>query len=186
MPGNSPGMLIHADTLGADAVILDLEDAVPPAEKDAARCLVRHALDTPVFAGRNPIVRVNAISSPYFADDVAAIVPHSPAFLLLPKVDSAADVTVADETASSPGVHQVVMKAGQQMSSTHRAANAGFMKFCPVPPNSPAFRRSPFGASSAPNAAAGSPRSIAGETFVPTCTKPEIPGSYRPSALRTW
>ncbi len=101
MPGNSPGMLIHADTLGADAVILDLEDAVPPAEKDAARCLVRHALDTPVFAGRNSIVRVNAISSPYFADDAAAIVPLRPAFLLLPKVDSAADVTVADEVISA-------------------------------------------------------------------------------------
>ena len=98
MPGNSPGMLIHADTLGADAVILDLEDAVPPAEKDAARCLVRHALDTPVFTGRCAIVRVNAISSPYFADDVAAIVPCRPAFLLLPKVDFAADVLVADET----------------------------------------------------------------------------------------
>ena len=46
MPGNNPGMLLNADILGADAAILDLEDAVSPAEKDAARILVRNAIKT--------------------------------------------------------------------------------------------------------------------------------------------
>ena len=46
MPGNNAGMLLNADILGADAVILDLEDAVSPAEKDAARILVRNAIQT--------------------------------------------------------------------------------------------------------------------------------------------
>ena len=43
LPGNTPNMLINGDALGADAVILDLEDAVSPQEKDAARILVRNA-----------------------------------------------------------------------------------------------------------------------------------------------
>ena len=41
MPCNNPGMLLNADILGADGIILDLEDAVSPKEKDAARILVR-------------------------------------------------------------------------------------------------------------------------------------------------
>ena len=49
LPGNTPNMLINGDTLGADTVIFDLEDAVSPDEKDAARILVRNALKIPVF-----------------------------------------------------------------------------------------------------------------------------------------
>ena len=45
LPGNTPNMLINGDALGADAVILDLEDAVSPQEKDAARILVRKWAD---------------------------------------------------------------------------------------------------------------------------------------------
>ena len=44
IPGNSPAMLLNADVHGADAIILDLEDAVSPSEKDAARVLVRNAV----------------------------------------------------------------------------------------------------------------------------------------------
>ena len=44
LPGNTPNMLINAGCLGADALIFDLEDAVSPAEKDAARILVRNTL----------------------------------------------------------------------------------------------------------------------------------------------
>ena len=44
LPGNNPNMLINGNCLGADAVIFDLEDAVSPAEKDAARILVRNTM----------------------------------------------------------------------------------------------------------------------------------------------
>ena len=44
IPGNSPSLLINGDVLGSDAIILDLEDAVSPAEKDSARILVRNSL----------------------------------------------------------------------------------------------------------------------------------------------
>lgn len=44
LPGNSPSMLINGDLLGSDSIIIDLEDAVSPDDKDAARILVRNAL----------------------------------------------------------------------------------------------------------------------------------------------
>ena len=44
IPGNTPNLLMNGDVLGSDSIILDLEDAVSPAEKDAARILVRNAL----------------------------------------------------------------------------------------------------------------------------------------------
>ena len=44
LPGNAPNMIINGDSLGADSIILDLEDAVSPDEKDAARLLVRNAI----------------------------------------------------------------------------------------------------------------------------------------------
>lgn len=44
IPGNTPNLLMNGDVLGADSIILDLEDAVSPAEKDSARILVRNAL----------------------------------------------------------------------------------------------------------------------------------------------
>ena len=44
LPGNNPNMLINGNCLGADAVIFDLEDAVSPGEKDAARILVRNTM----------------------------------------------------------------------------------------------------------------------------------------------
>ena len=44
LPGNSPNILLNADFLGSDAIILDLEDAVAPTEKDSARILVRNAI----------------------------------------------------------------------------------------------------------------------------------------------
>lgn len=44
LPGNTPNMIINGDALGADSIILDLEDAVSPDEKDSARLLVRSAM----------------------------------------------------------------------------------------------------------------------------------------------
>ena len=49
LPGNTPNIIMNADVLGADSVILDLEDAVAPDQKDAARILVRNTLKTMEF-----------------------------------------------------------------------------------------------------------------------------------------
>lgn len=97
MPGNNAGMLLNADFLGADGIILDLEDAVSPAEKDAARILVRNAIRSLDYCNSEVIVRVNSLDTPYWKADLAAIVPLRPAMLLTPKINSAADVLAFDE-----------------------------------------------------------------------------------------
>ncbi len=97
LPGNNANMLINGNCLGADAIIFDLEDAVSPAEKDAARILVRNTMRYMDFRGCERIVRINSIDTPYWKDDVAAILPWKPDMFLLPKTGTAADVQEADK-----------------------------------------------------------------------------------------
>ena len=96
LPGNNPNMLINGNCLGADAVIFDLEDAVAPAEKDAARILVRNTMRYMDFRGCEMIVRINSVDTPYWKPDMDAVVPQKPALLLLPKTSCAADIQQAD------------------------------------------------------------------------------------------
>ena len=96
LPGNNPNMLINGNCLGADAVIFDLEDAVSPAEKDAARILVRNTMRYMDFRGCEIIVRINSIDTPYWKRDVDEILPYRPGLILLPKTGSAADILEAD------------------------------------------------------------------------------------------
>jgi len=97
LPGNNPNMLINAACLGADAVIFDLEDAVSPDEKDAARILVRNTIRYIDLAQSEVIVRTNSVDTEYFKKDIETILPQKPAFFLIPKVNSAADIAFADE-----------------------------------------------------------------------------------------
>ena len=97
LPGNNPNMLINGNCLGADAVIFDLEDAVAPAEKDAARILVRNTMRYMDFGTCGRIVRINSIDTPYWRKDLDQIMPYKPDLILLPKSGSAADVLAADE-----------------------------------------------------------------------------------------
>lgn len=96
LPGNTPNMLINGSCLGADAVIFDLEDAVSPAEKDAARILVRNTLRYMDLQGCERIIRINSIDTPYWKEDISAILPYKPDVLLLPKTGTAADVQAVD------------------------------------------------------------------------------------------
>ncbi len=96
LPGNTPNMLINGNCLGADAVIFDLEDAVSPTEKDAARILVRNTMRYMDFRGCEIIVRINSIDTPFWKRDIDQILPQKPGLILLPKTGSAADVLEAD------------------------------------------------------------------------------------------
>ena len=96
LPGNNPNMLINGSCLGADAVIFDLEDAVSPAEKDAARILVRNTMRYMDFRGCEIIVRINSIDTPYWQPDLDAIAPYKPSLILLPKTGTADHVLQAD------------------------------------------------------------------------------------------
>lgn len=96
LPGNAPGMIQNGGALRADAVILDLEDSVAPAEKDAARLLVRNALQTLDF-GCERIVRINAPESGFQEEDLEKIAPCAPEALMPPKSSSAEAMKVLDE-----------------------------------------------------------------------------------------
>ena len=69
VPGDRPDRFAKAVASGADGIVLDLEDAVAPSKKDAARSLVAGWL----AGGGSAAVRVNAADTPWFADDLAAI-----------------------------------------------------------------------------------------------------------------
>ena len=86
LPGNSPNMIINGGNLGADAVIFDLEDAVSPDEKDAARILVQNALKDLRFPGCEIIIRINSLDTPYWEADLEALLPLGPDMIMPPKV----------------------------------------------------------------------------------------------------
>lgn len=89
IPGNNPGMLCNSVVLGADVLIFDLEDAVAPREKDAARILVRNALQTVDHSGVELFVRINSLDTPFWRDDVRTVVQGGADGILLPKCDGA-------------------------------------------------------------------------------------------------
>lgn len=97
-PGNNPRLLVGIELHGADCVLLDLEDSVPPAEKGAARILVKHLLATVDFP--EVWVRINPLDT-YGKEDLAEILHGRPHGICLPKAGSATDVKdLADEIAS--------------------------------------------------------------------------------------
>jgi citrate lyase subunit beta / citryl-CoA lyase len=98
-PGNQPRMVAKVATFGADAVILDLEDAVPLAEKETTRPVVRAAL--PTLAGGPPrYVRVNALETGLTGGDLEAIVCADLDGVKLPKVETADDLLEVDRLLS--------------------------------------------------------------------------------------
>lgn len=96
MPGANAKALEKAKSLPADALILDLEDAVAPEAKEAARAAVAEAVAARGYGRREVIVRVNALGTPWGAGDVAAIAPAGPDALLFPKVEGAEDIRRAE------------------------------------------------------------------------------------------
>ena len=87
LPGDNPRFLTKALDGEADAIILDIEDAVAPHQKPAARLAVAAALRTADFGGKEKLVRINALFTPYGREDVEAVVPARPHTLMVPKSD---------------------------------------------------------------------------------------------------
>ena len=96
LPGNNPNMLINGATLGADAIIFDLEDAVAPAEKDAARILVRNTMQYMDLGRCEKIVRINSVDTAFWKADIDTIAPQKPDLILLPKAACADDIRLVD------------------------------------------------------------------------------------------
>jgi citrate lyase subunit beta/citryl-CoA lyase len=98
-PGDQPRKIEKALASEADAVILDLEDAIAPGQKEAARSQVAASLPTlarPHRAARNLIVRVNPRGSAWYLADLAAVVPGKPDGILLPKCEGPEDLEALD------------------------------------------------------------------------------------------
>jgi citrate lyase subunit beta/citryl-CoA lyase len=98
VPGNMPSMLQNIPVFGSDAVIIDLEDAVPHGEKDAARRLVRRFLEGYRERDKEILVRINALDTPWGHDDLAEVLPALPDGVRLPKADTAEVVERLDTT----------------------------------------------------------------------------------------
>ncbi len=88
VPGDRPDRFEKARTSGAHVAILDLEDAVAPAQKDAARAQVAAWLD----AARPVYVRLNGPTTPQFAADLALLARPGVAGVLVPKVEAPEDL----------------------------------------------------------------------------------------------
>jgi citrate lyase subunit beta/citryl-CoA lyase len=95
LPGNEPKFYLNAGLHKPDGIILDLEDSVAPAEKDAAQILVRNALRSVDFYGAERMVRINQL--PRGLDDLKYVVPHNVHVILIPKCESAEQVTAVNE-----------------------------------------------------------------------------------------
>ncbi len=99
VPGSSPRFIDKARTLPVDALFLDLEDAVAPAEKVAARGQIVRALTTGEFAAPTVTVRVNAWDTPWTTRDVLEVVTGAGGridALVLPKVASPGQIAALD------------------------------------------------------------------------------------------
>ncbi len=94
LPGSEPKYFINAGLHGPDAIILDLEDSVHQAEKDAARILVRNTLRAVDFGACERMVRINQL--PLGLEDLTEIIAEEPDLILLPKTEKPEQVQEVD------------------------------------------------------------------------------------------
>ncbi|MES3095572.1 HpcH/HpaI aldolase/citrate lyase family protein [Sphingomonas aerolata] len=92
MPASNPRAIAKARNLACDVVILDLEDAVASDEKAAARDRVIAEVGTGDFGTREVVVRINALDTPWGADDIAALRGLGVDAVLVPKISGAAEL----------------------------------------------------------------------------------------------
>lgn len=92
IPGSKARALEKAKSLSVDAIIFDLEDAVTPEEKSAARDVLKQALAEGGYGKRMRIVRINALDTEWGEDDAHAVAEMGADAVLLPKVDRAAQL----------------------------------------------------------------------------------------------
>lgn len=97
MPGSNARALEKARTLPADGIILDLEDAVAPDAKAVARDQIAAAVAARGFGQREVIIRINALDSPWWIDDVTMAGKARPDGILVPKISTVEDLSaIAD------------------------------------------------------------------------------------------
>jgi citrate lyase subunit beta/citryl-CoA lyase len=100
-PGDSEKKMAKATDGPADIVLIDLEDAVAPANKAPARVMVRDFINANASQRARLWVRINPLDGPYALGDLAAVMPARPGGIMLPKVNGRADVERLDHYLSA-------------------------------------------------------------------------------------
>jgi citrate lyase subunit beta / citryl-CoA lyase len=113
-PAVRPDVVAKTPRSAPDAVCVDLEDAVPPGAKETARAQARAVSEE--LAAAHPeiavLVRVNGVTTPWFAGDVAEAVHPGLAAIIVPKVEHVHDVVRAREALAAAGAPDVLVLAG--------------------------------------------------------------------------
>jgi len=128
VPGSSEKMLAKAASLAADEIVLDLEDSVVASAKGEARDRVAKLLTSDDWQRRRVAVRINAIGSPWWEDDVAAVVAarHPQLSLVVPKVESAATLAELDaRLGQAPLGVQALIESAVGLAYAREIAAAG-------------------------------------------------------------
>lgn len=97
LPANNEHMILKAPTLGADVITLDMEDSVPPAEKEVARQMVKKHIKKMSTTGSEAWVRINAWDTDLTLADLDAVVVDGLDGITLPKCSGLADVRRLDD-----------------------------------------------------------------------------------------
>ena len=126
VPAGRERMLEHALTARADALVLDLEDAVPARQKGAARALARRWIPRLAKKSRPVFVRVNGLRGGLTRDDLLSVVSKQLAGVVLPKTESPQDLRDIDvllrEAELAAGVRPGDVRTGQASNTRPRSA----------------------------------------------------------------
>jgi citrate lyase subunit beta/citryl-CoA lyase len=122
MPGCNARAMEKARTLGCDVVALDLEDAVTPDAKKAAREAVGAAVSAREFANKEVVVRINPLSSIWGAEDLKAVAKARPVAVILPKVQSPDDIAETRERAPGLNIWAMIETPGAVLNVSAIAA----------------------------------------------------------------
>ena len=135
MPGANARALEKARGLPADALILDLEDAVAPDAKAEARARVTEAVKARGFGPREVVIRINAMETPWGRDDLEAALAAGPDAILIPKVSRPDDiVSAARSLAAGPAATRLwaMMETPAAILNAQEIAAAGNRLSCLV------------------------------------------------------
>jgi citrate lyase subunit beta/citryl-CoA lyase len=108
MPGSTARALEKARTLPVDGLILDLEDAVAPDAKAVARDQIAQAVVARGFGKREVLIRINALDTPWWIDDLTMAGKAKPDGILVPKISSVADLTAIADRLSDINADQSI------------------------------------------------------------------------------
>jgi len=135
VPGNSMRMIAKAATLASDAIILDLEDAVPLPDKETARIMVRDSVKVIKSGGCYVLVRVNALTTNLTAEDLKFVVIEGLDGIMLAKTETKSDVMGLDgmleeaekRSGLEPGSLTIIplVESAKGIVNTYEIASAG-------------------------------------------------------------